>query len=533
MSTAAITISDDEKSAPAVNLYVSVFILTIATFMEVLDASIVNVAVPKISADLSASVSETSWVIGSYLVANAVILPISGWLASFFGRKRYYMACTFLFIVSSFLCGIATSLEALIFFRVLQGLSGGGLAPSEQAIIAETAPPDKIGRAFSIYGFGLAVAPVFGPTVGGWITDTFSWHWIFFINIPIGIVSLLLVHFFIRETKTEKEMRDRMQREKSAIDWQGIALLALGIGALQFFLEKGPVEDWFESDTVFLAAIVAFVALLLGIGWELTREKPAVDLRLFRHRNFSAACVLIFTVGAVTFGSIFLVPFMAQTLLGYSAMNAGMLGMAAAITLTIMIPIVGYLLDKTDPRLIILIGLVLSILALWHLTGINLEISFYELALARVFQSFALAFLAVSMNTVAYTGLAPEESNNASALLNLARNVGGSIGIALVTTMIAQRSQIHLEGSSAHLSNFNPNFVGSLEHLTQYLREQGLTAADAAVGAQSLLWQTAVKKASMSAILDTYYIFIFLSILLLPLVFLLKRKPSAENSAGH
>lgn len=513
-----------ENPAPSINPYISIFILTIATFMEVLDTTIANVALPRIAGDLSVAPDDAAWILGSYLVANAAILPISGWLATYFGRKRYYMACVFLFIVSSLMCGLSTSLESLIFFRVIQGLSGGGLAPSEQAIIADTIPAHKLGRAFSIYGFGLAVAPVVGPTVGGWITDTYSWHWIFFINVPIGIVSLILVWFFVHESESAKQAHEKARRAGVTIDWVGILLFVVGIAALEVFLEQGPKEDWFESDFVLILAVIASVSLLVGITWEWYQENPAVDVEMFRHRHFTGAFVLIFAVGFVAYGSTFLLPYMAQTLLDYNATNAGLLLMPGAFVLMIMIPVVGYLIDKVDARKIILFGLVASAGAMWHLSSLNLEIDFYGLALSRVFQSFSVAFLAVSINTAAYYDIPPEKINSASSLLNLSRNVGASLGIALTTSLLAHRTRVHINDLSYHASTYNPNFIESIRRIIIELKQQGLTALQAKSASYGVMWDTLVRQASMQAVIDAFQIFMILFLAVIPFVFLLKGK---------
>lgn len=534
------TISSETESASSpktsprlINPYVAIFILTIATFMEVLDTTIANVALPRISGDLSVAPDQASWVLGSYLVANAAILPISGWLATYFGRKRYYMFCVFLFVVSSFLCGLATNLETLIFFRIIQGLSGGGLAPSEQAIIADIIPPDKLGRAFSIYGFGLAVAPVVGPTVGGWITDTYSWHWIFFINIPIGIVSLLLVYFLVHESEAAQKAHEKTKRKGFTIDWVGILLFVIGIAALEVLLEQGPRESWFESDFILILAIVSFFSILLGAVWEWYQQHPAVDIEMFKHRHFTGAFVLIFAVGFVAYGSTFLIPYTAQTLLGYNATNAGLLLMPGAVVLMIMIPVVGFLIDKVDARKIILFGLVASALAMWHLGSINLEIDFYGLAISRVYQSFSIAFLAVSINTAAYYDIPPDKSNNASSLLNLSRNIGASLGIALTTTLITQRTQVHTSNLSYHASNYNPNFVESINKIIIELKQQGLTAFQAQNLSYEMMRETLVKQASMQAVLDAFQVFMILFIIVIPFVFLLKAKRTGQSSADH
>ena len=523
------TLADDETPTTQINSYFAIFILTIATFMEYLDSTAVNVSLPRISGDLSAAPNETAWVIGSYLVALAMILPLSGWLATYFGRKRYFMACVVTFVVSSFLCGMSTNLESLIFFRFLQGLSAGGLAPSEQAIIASTVPPDKLGRAFSIYAFGVGVAPIIGPTFGGWITDTLGWHWIFFINVPIGIVSLLLVHLFVHEPqKSEAELKKAAAKNNS-IDWLGILLFAGGIGAFELMLEEGPREDWFQSDFVWAMASIAFVSLLIGIAWELYRENPAVDVAMFKYRNFTLVSLLVFMVSICSFGSLFLVPYMAQTLLDYTAMNAGMIGLPAAIVLFVSGPTIGYFLDRFDARRVIFIGAVLSVIALYQLTAINLQVDYDYLATARMFQSFSLSFMSVSVNTVGYYDVPPNKNNSISALLNMARNTGGSIGIAMVSTILYQRTQFHANYLTDYLSKYNVNFTQSVGHLAQTLQHGGLTKAQSVILANGVIVNTTYKEAGMLAVIDTYYVFITLYLLAIPIVFFLSgRKKKAE-----
>ncbi len=518
---------------PLLNPYISILILTLATFMEVLDTTVANVALPRMAGDLGVATNEVIWVLGSYLVANAAILPISGWLATYFGRKNYYMACVLIFTISSVLCGLAWNLESLIFFRVIQGLSGGGLAPSEQAIIADITPPEKLGRAFSIYGFGLAVAPVIGPTLGGFITDTFSWHWIFFINLPIGIISLILTGLFVRESKQAEDVREDFRKKGKTVDWVGVGLFMLGIAALEIFLEKAPTDGWFESDFVFGLAVVAFFAILIGATWEYYQKQPAVDILMFKNRGFTGASILIFAVAFVSTGSVFLVPYMAQTLLGYSAMDAGMLGLPAAVVLLILIQFVGFLIDKFDIRKIVLFGLVISGLAVWNLTSINLQVDFYALAWARVFQSVGLAFLAVSINTAAYNGLPPEKNNSASALLNLARNVGSSVGIALTSTILVVQTQVHINNLGYHTNKFNPNYVQTIKNLAAAFKQQGISVMQATGLANGVMWETVVRQASMKAILDAFYFYIVLFICVLPMVYLLKKKKSDDSSGGH
>lgn len=511
--------------------YVAVFVLTLATFMSVLDSTVVNVSLPKMASDLSSTPTEIIWIISSYIIANVAILPISGWLATYFGRKNYYMACVLGFTVTSVLCGLATNLESLIFFRVLQGLSAGGIAPSEQAIIADITPPDKLGRMFSIYGLGLSIAPVLGPTLGGYITDTLSWHWIFFINLPVGIVSLVLTALFVKESKQAEENTREFRSAGKTVDWAGIILFVTGIAALELLLGEGPKEGWLESDFILLMLAYSVVALLVGIVWEYYQDKPAVDISMFKDRSFSSSCILILTVSFVISGTGFLIPFFTQTLLGYTAMDAGMIGLPGTICQMLTIQAVGYLSDKIDIRRIIFVGLILMTLAVWNLSGFNLNTGYEDMVWARIYFSISIAFLAATINTAAYNGLAPEKNNSASALLNLSRNMGASLGIALTSTIIATQSQVHVNNLSYYTNVFNTNFTETLKGLTETFQNQGLKAVEAASAAQGVMWNELLKQSVMNSILDAIGIYVLLHICVIPLAFLLKRKKPAEDAS--
>lgn len=506
--------------------YVAVFVLTLATFMSVLDSTVVNVSLPKMAGDLSSTPTEIIWIISSYIVANAAILPISGWLATYFGRKNYYMACVLGFTVTSVLCGLATNLEMLIFFRILQGLSAGGIAPSEQAIIADITPQDKLGRIFSIYGLGISVAPILGPTLGGYITDTLSWHWIFFINLPIGIVSLLLTAVFVKESKQAEESTRKFRQGGKTVDWVGIILFVTGIAALELLLGEGPKEGWLESNFIFLTLAYCVIALLVGITWEYYQEKPAVDITMFKDRGFTGSCILILTVSFVVSGTGFLIPFFTQTLLGYTAMDAGMIGLPGTICQLIVIQIIGYASDKTDIRRIIFMGLVLAVFAVWNFSGFNLNTGYNDIVLARVYFSISIAFLAATVNTVAYYGIAPEKNNSASSLLNLARNMGASFGIALTSTIISVKSQVHISNLASHANVLNPNYTETVNNLSQTFQNHGLNTMTAMGAAQGRVWREILRQATMNSILDAITVYIILHICVIPLVFLLKGKKS-------
>lgn len=526
--------STEAEERPSINPILIIVILTIATFMEVLDTSIANVALPHIAGSLSAGQDEASWVLTSYLVANAMILPISGWLATFFGRKRFYMACVIIFVVSSFMCGISTNLGMLIFFRILQGLGGGGLAPSEQSIIADTVPPEKRGIAFAIYGLGVVFAPAIGPTVGGWITDNYSWHWIFFINVPIGVLSLFLTWYYVREPKSTDLERERMEKEGFSIDWLGITLIALGIGALEIVLDEGNREAWFESSFIIKAAIVAALALTFGVVWEFYHKNPAVDVRMLLDRNFASSFVLLFAVGFILFGSTFLLPLMTQSLLGYDAVTAGMVISPGGFVVMLMMPLVGgVLIARVQARWLILFGLFVSAAALWHLTSLNTEVGYSDLAWARVYQAFGLAFLFVPINTAAYTGIPPGKTNNVSALMNLSRNLGGSFGIAILSSILSSRQQFHISSFAYYTSDLNPNFSAWMTRTTSYLQQQGATAADAALQAKGLMWQQVLKQATMLSFIDAFFVLMVIIICVMPLVFLLKKNKPGGGPGGH
>lgn len=506
-----------------------VLILTIASFMETVDISIANVSLPNITGSLSAAQEEGGWIISSYLIANAVVIPISGWLATFFGRKRFYMACVVIFVVASFFCGLAWNIESLVFFRVIQGLGGGSLVPLEQAFIADIVPPEKRGMAFSIYGLALITGPTIAPTIGGWITDNYSWHWIFFINIPIGILSLLLTWYFVREPRITIEEREKLKTKNFQIDWLGLGLFVVGIGALTVVLEKGNHEDWFESSFIWFFAAVAFAALLFGIAWELSQENPAVDVRLLANRSVFAGVVMMFFVAFIVYGSLVYVPQMAQKVFGYDATTAGMIMSPGGIVTMILMPTVGYLIKRIDARALIIVGTILSAAALWHLSSLSLQIGFQELMWARIYQSFATAFLFVPITTAAFRGIPSNKTDNASALISLSVNLGGSFGIALLAAFLARRTQTHTSVLAANASEYNPNYVQWLERMTQTLQQQGMQMLEALSQARAMMWNEIRQQAAMLAYLDLFFLLMILVLAIIPFVFLFKGSDSEKE----
>src|ERR1700723_1230680 len=423
MSAASATLNEAQAEAwrPAVNPWIIALTVTLVTFMEVLDPSIANVALPHIAGSLSAGQDESTWVRTSYLVSNGIVLPLSGWLSSIMGRKIFYMSCVALFTISSFLCGLAPNLATLIICRVLQGAGGGGLQPSEQAILADTFAPAKRGMAFAVYGVAVVTAPAIGPTLGGWITDNFSWRWIFFINIPVGIISLLLTSRLIQDPP----YFHRRKIKETHIDYIGLSFVALGLGAMQVVLDKGQRDDWFESHFIVVLSLIAAASLIFVVFWEWKQKDPIIDLHLFRERTFGISNLLMFMLGFALLGSTLLLPLFMQTLLGYTAERSGLALMPGGFTIMIAMPIVGFLLSRYSPRYLMMFGLCMLSFSLFHMTSFDLGVDFRTVTIARVYQALGLAFLFVPINTAAYSGLPRDKNNAAPGLINLARNIRG------------------------------------------------------------------------------------------------------------
>ncbi|HEX3998939.1 MAG TPA: DHA2 family efflux MFS transporter permease subunit [Pirellulales bacterium] len=507
------------------NPWLVAIVVSIATFMEVLDTSIANVSLRHIAGSLAASVDESTWVLTSYLVSNAIVLPISGWLASVLGRKRFYMSCVALFTASSVLCGLAPSLSWLIVFRVFQGIGGGGLAPSEQSILADSFPPEKRGMAFALYGVAVVVAPTVGPTLGGWITDNYSWHWVFFINLPVGLLSLVLSAWTLVEPPAERNARKKMHAKGIRVDYVGFGLVALGLGCLQVVLDKGQRDDWFGSNFIVTFSIISAVALVFLVIWELTRPDPIVNLHLLRIRGFAAANVVMFAVGFILFGTTQLLPQLVQDVLNYTATYAGLALTPGGFAVMVLMPVVGYLLGKVSARNVIMFGLLIEAISLFSMSGLNAEISYWQIAMARVFQASGIAFLFVPASTVAYVGLPAGANNDASALINLSRNMGGSVGISLVQTLLARRSQFHQSRLIENLTPYSPAFRNGLAHI-QHIVPGKKPALEA-------LYQAVQLQATTMSYLDIFYLLAWASLVILPVAFLLAKAKPGEQHASH
>ncbi|HET9597486.1 MAG TPA: DHA2 family efflux MFS transporter permease subunit [Anaeromyxobacteraceae bacterium] len=505
------------------------FTVTLATFMEVLDTSIANVALPHIAGGLSASQDEATWVLTSYLVSNAVVLPLSAWISGRLGRKRFYMSCVVLFTASSFLCGFAPSLPALIVFRVLQGMGGGGLAPSEQAILADTFPPARRGMAFAMYGLAVVLAPAIGPTLGGYIVDHASWRWIFYINVPVGILSLLLSSSMVEDPPWLREEKERSRR--AGADWLGLGLVAVAFGSLQVVLDKGQEDDWFSSPMIVGFAVTGVICLAGTVVWEAAHPDPIVNVRLFRNRNFATSVALMFTLGAVLYATTVLIPLVLQVLMGYSAERAGEVLSVGGLVTMAMMPVVGFLVSRVPAKYLIAPAFAGMSLALFHMSSLNLGIDAHTAAMYRVYQAIPLAFLFIPINTVCYIGIPREQNNQISGMMNLARNIGGSVGISFLTTMVARRSQSFQNVLVGHVTAANPYLQGRLAELQRALSAAG--PAQAARRAYGAVHAMVLQQAGLLSYVSIVRDLAIVSALFVPLVLVLvKRNEPGSTPAG-
>ena len=501
MSATAIVAKPEAVWVPRTNPWLIAFVVSLAAFMEVLDTSIANVALPHIAGNLGASSDESTWVLTSYLVSNAIVLPITGWLVSLIGRKRFFIICITLFTVSSLLCGMAPTLGFLLLARVIQGVGGGGLQPMAQAILADTFPPSKRGLAFSVYGMTAIVAPAIGPTLGGWVTDSYSWRWIFLMNLPVGIMAILLVLRFVEDPPFLK----RTTVHESRIDYFGFGLLAVGVGFLQIVLDKGQEDDWFGSHFITTLSIIAAISLVTLVIWELRVKHPILDLRLFKNVNFATASVMMLMVGGASFSTTVLVPLYLQSLMGYTAEKAGMVLSLAAVLLLIELPIVGQLTARVQARYLIAFGWAALTLAMFYSTRrLDLEMSFSSASWLRIAQYLPMGFIFIPATMVAYIGLPQEKSNAIAGLINFVRNIGASAGTSAVTTILARRAQVHQVMLASHtgmgdrmFQNSSGGLAGSLQH------SMGAGAQRHAYGT---LYRSMLSQASTLSYIDTFWL---------------------------
>jgi len=514
---------------PRYNPWLIAVTVTLATFMEILDSSIANVALPHIAGGLGAGQDESTWVLTSYLVSNAIVLPASAWLAMIMGRKRFYMTCVALFTASSILCGFAPSLPLLILFRVLQGAGGGGMGPSEQAILADTFPPEKRGMAFAMYGMAVVVAPAIGPTLGGWITDNFDWRWIFFINVPIGILSLILTN---RVVEDPPHLRGKGTNFR--MDYVGLGLLIVGIGFLQVVLDKGQQDDWFGSTfitTFFLLAMAILVALAI---WEWRHPEPILELQLMRNRNFTASVIFNFVLGAVLYGTTVLIPQFLQLMMGYSAEKSGMALSPGGFVMMLMMPVAGILVTKLDPRWIISGGFAITAAALFNMTNLSLQIDFVTAVKWRMFQVAGLSFIFIPISILSYVGIPMTKNNQISAISNFARNLGGSVGISLLTTFLARQSQIHQSNLVSQVARYGHPMRNLIAGITGSMALHGSGPALARQQAHASLMMIIQGQAMTLAFVNAFWVVAVIVTCLIPLPFLLKKpRKGAQLPLGH
>lgn len=507
-----------------INPWLVAVTVALTTFMEVLDISIANVALRHIAGDMSVTEDESVWVLTSYMVSNAIVLPMSGWLSTMFGRRRFYLFCVALFSASSLLCGLAPNLSVLILCRIVQGIGGGGLQPSSQAILMDSFPVSKRGMAYAVYGITTVLAPAIGPTIGGWITDTFSWRWIFLINVPVGLLSLYLSSMVLSDPPAFRETSERFRRDGLKIDWIGFVLLAVGFGCLQVVLDRGEQDDWFSSFFIVLLTTLSVVSLVILPLWESRQRYPMVDVLLLKERNFLFSNILMFLVGFVLFGSTVLIPLLVQTLMGYSATDAGLVLSPGAMTVLMVLPFVGWVINKVDVRHLIVFGLLCNGVGLYLFSHTNLQTDYVTFAAIRILQGIGLGFLFVPINTSAYAWLSPEKSSNASAIINLSRNLGGSFGISLVQSWLVRGEQQHQADLVGHLSALSATTTQWLSGMLPVLPLN----SDGSVS-YALLYQTLIQQASALSFMDNFRILSCLALAFIPLVYGLKRASAVRH----
>jgi DHA2 family multidrug resistance protein len=511
-----------------VNPWIVAVAVMFATFMEVLDTTVVNVSLPHIAGNLSATIDESTWVLTSYLVANAIILPLTGWLASTFGRKRLLMASVTGFTLSSLLCGLAPNLPSLVAFRLLQGATGGAMQPLSQAVLLEAFPPHMRGKAMGFWGLGIVVAPILGPVLGGWLTDSYSWRWVFYINMPVGIISLVMTRLYVFDPPY-------LRRETSRIDYWGIGLLALWVGCLQLALDLGQQRDWFSSSFITTLVVFAVGGLIAFLVREMMASEPVIDLRVFKLRSYSTGVFLMTTLGFVLYGSLVLLPIMLQTLLGYPSLQAGIAMAPRGMGSLIGMPTVGFLIGRIDPRKMVATGLTVGAGTLFWLGQLNLGAGYWDIFWPQFLQGIGLSLLFVPLTTISMDAIPRERMGNATSLFNLMRNLGGSIGIAVTGTLLARKQQSYTSVLGEHVNVWSQSAQNTIEAARQGFLASGSDPVTAMQRAYAATFGIVQRHAAMLAFVDIFRLLGTIFLVLLPLVMLMKRPKGAPgaSAAGH
>ena len=501
---------------PEINRWIIAIAVMLSTFMEVLDTTVVNVSLPHIAGSLSATPDEATWTLTSYLVANAIILPMTGWLASRFGRKRLLMMAVSGFTTASFLCGFAPTLSALIVFRVIQGACGGGLQPISQAVLLETFPPEERGKAMGFWGLGIVVAPMLGPVLGGWITDSYSWRWVFYINVPVGILARTMTQLFVFDPPY-------LRRAGTRIDYWGIGFLALGVASLQIVLDKGQEDDWFGSHFIVTLAVIAGVALTVFVIRELMTEHPVVDLRVFKVRTYSTGVFLMTLLGFGLYGGLVILPLLLQTLLGYPALQAGIAMFPRGFGSFLMMPTVGALMMRFDARKMLSIGVFVTAISFMMLGMLNLEIGYWQVFWPQFIQGLAMGMVFVPLTTITMDPIPNERMGNATSIFNLMRNLGGSMGIAASTTLVARREQTYFNLLGRHVNPYNLRSQTLANDLRQMFFMKGADWATASARADDFLFRMVEQHSAMLAYNATFWTLAAIFIVMWPFIFLMKK----------
>ncbi len=500
------------------NKWIIALSVILPTLLEVIDTSVVNVSLGHIRGSLSAGLDESTWTITAYLVSNAIIIPIAGWLSRVFGRQRYLIFSVGLFTLSSFMCGSARTMGMLIFFRILQGIGGGALQPLSQAILFETFPVAQHGMAMAIFGVGVMFGPIVGPILGGWITDNWSWNWIFYINIPIGILSIVMIMLFIQDPPYLKRIRAK-------IDYWGLSLITVGLGCLQVVLDKGQREDWFSSGFIVRLGVVSVVCLVLFVIVELKSSEPVVNLRVFKNISFASGNIIQFSAFFVLFGSIILIPLYLQELMGYNAMLAGMALAPGGFATLLSMPAAGKLVTRVSPKWVLASGILIAAYSTFMMARFNLYVDFNIVAWSRIIMGVGMGLLFIPLANLTLSTIRKEEMGNATSVFNLLRNLGGSFGVAFVTTLLAQRSQFHQFRFIERLNPFDPRYQQGVHGAMAALQSKGMTGQLAAHGA---IYQRLLREASMASFVDAFFVSTVIMFCILPFVVLLKKSRSAD-----